>query len=339
MKESMLSIRNATLEDLDAVDHLALTVIESMREGGLFQWDVSYPRASHYAQDIHENVVFVCLLEGVIVGVMSVHPENDPPYQEITWLKDHSLVLHRLIVDPKHRRLGIAQRLLDHAYRMVGERGYASLKIDTHPHNTAMRSLLKKNHFVELDFLHGIFRIAYEKIHHTQAIQKVLIFGNAGTGKTTLARDLAYKQNLTACHLDSIYWKKDWQSLPDEEFTQRVAAFIEQTPSFTMDGNYTNSQSLPLRLSAADTLIFLDYSTSDALQGIIQREKQYRHRFRTDMAEGCIENIDDEFLDYVAGYHTQRRLLILKLFAAHYKEKVCLRFTSRAQLEHWMAQL
>lgn len=339
MKEPPYCIRKATLEDLNAIDRLALNVIQTMRDDGLFQWDVSYPRAAHFAHDIQAEALYVCALNETIIGIMSVLPENDPPYQEITWLRQDSLVIHRLMVHPNFRRYGVAQALLTQAYELAGERRLTSVKIDTHPHNTAMRSLLKKNHFVELDFLHGIFRIAYERVHDSQALKRVLIFGNAGTGKTTLARDLAHKRNLRPCHLDSIYWKKDWESLSDEEFTTQVEAFMQNTEGFTMDGNYTNSQSLQKRLSHADTLIFLDYSTSTALHGIIEREKRYRHRFRTDMAEGCIENIDDEFLDYVAGYHKKRRILILELFAQYYKDKMCLRFTSRAQLEHWMSQL
>ncbi len=329
-------IRLATTHDLIAIDSLAVKTIQAMHAEGLFQWSLAYPRQSHFHIDIEQGVCYVYVQNGEVLGVMSVMPEREDSYREIQWIKKDSLVVHRLMVDPSTRRQGIAKSLILFAYELVSDKSLQSLKIDTHPNNLPMRSLLKSLHFVELDFLHGIHRIAYERVHHDLALTKVLIFGNSGTGKTTLTKQLSKKRNLAALPLDSVYWLPNWQSLPDETFTRKVDDFMRSNDRFVMDGNYMRSASLPKRLEAADTLIFLDYELNVALQGVKQREKEYRHRYRTDMAEGCIENVDQEFLSYIVEFNKKRRPALLRLLNSHERTKCCYVFQTREALENWL---
>lgn len=329
-------IRLANLQDLSAIDTLALNTIEAMHTDGLFQWTLDYPRESHFAQDIEDNFCYVYVQGDEVLGVMSVMPENEESYREISWIKENSLVLHRLMVNPSSRRKGIARALILFAYELVGLKNLESLKIDTHPHNLPMRNLLKSLHFVELDFMHGIFRIGYERVHHSLGLNRILIFGNAGTGKTTLGKQLSKKLNLKALPLDSVYWLKDWQSVPDAIFTKTIQDFMRHHERFVMDGNYMRSASLNERLAHADTLIFLDYDLSVALQGIKQREKTYRHRYRTDMAEGCIEEVDQEFLGYIVNFNKNRKPALLRILQQYEKEKCCFVFQTRDALESWL---
>lgn len=329
-------IRQATLKDLPAIDALAVKTIQAMHVEGLFQWTLDYPREPHFAIDIEHSVCFVYVQHNEILGVMSVMREREESYREIQWMRSKSLVVHRLMVDPSTRRQGIAKSLILFAYELVADKELESLKIDTHPNNLPMRQLLKSLHFVELDFLHGIHRIAYERVHHDLALSKVLIFGNSGTGKTTLTKQLSIKRELAPLPLDSVYWLPNWQSLSDDIFTQKVDDFMSTNERFVMDGNYMRSSSLSRRLAKADTLIFLDYDLTVALQGVKQREKEYRHRYRTDMAEGCIENVDQEFLSYIVEFNKKRKPALLRLLKAHEREKCCYVFQTREALENWL---
>lgn len=87
-------------------------------------------------------------------------------------------------------------------------------------------------------------------------MNKIIIIGTTGAGKTTLARKLAAIYNLKIIELDDLYWNKNWTSASDIEFEQRI---ITQTPkeNWVMTGNYTRFHHLTW--DKADTLVWLDY--------------------------------------------------------------------------------
>ena len=92
------------------------------------------------------------------------------------------------------------------------------------------------------------------------AAKKILILGNGGSGKTTLALQLRQAHKLPILHLDQIYWTSDYVHADRSAFLNKVQSFcageqwiIEGTP---MPG-------LELRVKAADLIIILDYSAND----------------------------------------------------------------------------
>lgn len=160
-------IRLALLNDLEEIDQLALRVIEDMKQSGIPQWEPTYPRKSHYFQDVTKDALFVYEMNNQILGVITILPENDPPYETIDgWLCDHtnSLVIHRVLVDPDIRQKGIAQAMMDFAIQQGLHEGYQSIKIDTHHDNYKMRAFLEKNKFVYIGYLECINREAYERL-------------------------------------------------------------------------------------------------------------------------------------------------------------------------------
>ncbi len=157
-------IRLAVEKDLNKIDELAVSVIETMTEHNIPQWDLSYPRKSHYEKDIENGTLYI-LEDGTIQGVMAIAEENDPPYKELTnWTDDSSIVIHRILVDPTLRRKGIAKKLFEFAVNLSLEKGFTSIKIDTHANNYIMQNLLKKLGFKEVGFLKSINRDAFELI-------------------------------------------------------------------------------------------------------------------------------------------------------------------------------
>ncbi|AIO19191.1 Acetyltransferase (GNAT) family protein [Candidatus Izimaplasma bacterium HR1] len=155
----------ALLKDLEEIDELAVKVINHMALAKIPQWTLNYPRKAHYFKDVINNCLYIYKEDNVILGAMTILPENDPPYKTIDgWLKDKSLVIHRLIVDPDNSKKGVAQELFNYGYILGINEDYQSIKIDTHLDNYKMRNFLKKNNFQEIGYLACINRQAYEKV-------------------------------------------------------------------------------------------------------------------------------------------------------------------------------
>ncbi|MBB4078000.1 adenylate kinase family enzyme [Lewinella aquimaris] len=140
-------------------------------------------------------------------------------------------------------------------------------------------------------------------------MQRVLITGCCGAGKSTLARKLSDVTGLEVIHLDENYWKAGWQETEKAEWTEKVRALASK-PTWIMDGNFAGT--LDLRIERADTIVYLDYRTITCLWRITRRIVRYHWRVRPDMPAGCPERFDAKFYHYVATYNLFRRTAMLR---------------------------
>lgn len=145
-------------------------------------------------------------------------------------------------------------------------------------------------------------------------MKRILIIGCSGSGKSTLSRQLHELLGLPLIHLDWHYWRAGWVESDKADWQKAVTAFAER-PSWLMDGNYGGT--MDLRLSYADTVIFLDFSTWRCLWWVIKRTIQYYGKSRPDMAEGCPERWNWSFLQYVATYRRTRRAGVIARLNKH----------------------
>lgn len=328
-------IRKAKTTDLDAIDALSQAVIEDMHSNAIFQWNQTYPRKAHFKTDITHDALYVFEENQEILGVMAFYEENETVYKDIEWLRRHSMVIHRILVMPHHQKKHIGSSFMRFAIEYAHKHGYESIKIDTYPANYKMRSFLKKHNFIELDYLKQIHRIAFERIIEIGKMHKIMVLGSSGTGKTTLARLLSKKLHIPHLPLDTVYWQKDWASLSKPEFARIIRNYLKKHDRYVIEGNYTNSVTFMERLHHADTIILLDYPVHNAIKGIFEREKRYKHRYRSDMAEGCIEEVDQEFLQYVYNFKQKTRKM-LAVINQYKGRKNILTFQSRATLMRWL---
>src|SRR5262245_61476551 len=130
-------------------------------------------------------------------------------------------------------------------------------------------------------------------------MKKILVVGSGGAGKSTFARRLSNILDIDVVHLDTHYWKPGWVGTPEGEWRDNIEALVERD-SWIMDGNYSNT--LDIRLKACDAVIFLDLATRVCLWRVIKRMVEYRNRKRPDLAEGCRERFDLDFLLWVWHY-------------------------------------
>src|SRR3954452_17616221 len=68
-------------------------------------------------------------------------------------------------------------------------------------------------------------------------LYRVLVIGCSGSGKSTVARELARITGLPAVHLDLHYWRPDWTEPDKVLWSAEIASLVAQ-PRWIMDGNY-----------------------------------------------------------------------------------------------------
>ena len=135
-------------------------------------------------------------------------------------------------------------------------------------------------------------------------MERIIIIGCGGAGKSTLARQLGEKLDIPVVHLDTLFWKPGWIEETAEEFDRKLAKELEK-PKWIMDGNF--NRTMPERVAKCDTIIYLDYNRLVCLWGVIKRNLTNRGKVRPDMGEGCPERIDFGFLKWVWNYNRDKR--------------------------------
>lgn len=135
-------------------------------------------------------------------------------------------------------------------------------------------------------------------------MERILIIGCGGAGKSTLARQLGEKLDIEVVHLDKLFWQPGWVERSDEEFDVILEQELEK-PKWIMDGNF--NRTMPKRLEKCDTVIYLDLSRFACLRGVAKRIMTTYGRVRPDMGEGCPERFDLDFLKWVWNFNKNKR--------------------------------
>jgi adenylate kinase family enzyme len=162
-------------------------------------------------------------------------------------------------------------------------------------------------------------------------MDRILIVGCCGAGKSTLAARLGQHLDLPVISLDEIYYDADGAPIDDDEFTQAQQTMVRQ-PRWIIDGTY--EATLPIRLAEADTVIFLDVPAALGLAGILQRWWTYGSRLRTLVQARIVL----PFIGYLVDRRAMRRN-IRDLVAEHGPQATLHTFSSRRQSARFVARL
>ena len=167
-------------------------------------------------------------------------------------------------------------------------------------------------------------------------MERVIVIGCGGAGKSTLSRQLGEKTGLPVVHLDQIWWEPgNWQHLEREDFDRQLAVEVEK-PYWILDGNF--NRTLDVRLEACDTVIYLDFNRLTCLKSWIGRVIRNWGHARIDMAEGCSEWFDPEMARWIWNFNrTNRSRYHEKLRNLKGKNVVILK--NRSQVRKFLAEL
>jgi adenylate kinase family enzyme len=162
--------------------------------------------------------------------------------------------------------------------------------------------------------------------------RRILVIGPSGAGKSTLARRLGAITGLPVIHLDRVYWNAGWVPTPDEEFRSRLAALLRE-PEWIIDGAYVTTQEE--RLSYSDAVVFLDFPPRVYRYRVLKRIASTYGRARPDLAPGCPEKLDWEFLRWVWRWHHDIRPDVLRRLGGAREKLVTL--TTGLEVDRFMA--
>ena len=169
-------------------------------------------------------------------------------------------------------------------------------------------------------------------------MQRVLVMGSSGSGKSTFARRLSEMVGAPFVSLDALYWKPGWVASDNAEFGERVAE-VAQQPQWVMDGNYTRYGAGELRRQISDTVIWFDLPRRTCMLGILTRIAKSYGQVRPEMAPGCPEKIDFEFFRYVWTYRARQRPNLLAFFEGLRPDQTFVTFTARPQADRYLNDL
>ncbi|WP_195938284.1 DNA topology modulation protein [Romboutsia sp. 1001713B170131_170501_G6] len=126
---------------------------------------------------------------------------------------------------------------------------------------------------------------------------KIAIIGYSGSGKSTLARKLSKYYKAPVLFLDTVNFLPNWIERDRDEGRLIVYDFMKND-SWVIDGNYSDFFQKE-RLEQADKIIFLNFPRRICIYRALKRYFRYKNTTREDMAKGCIEKIDLEFIWWI----------------------------------------
>ena len=162
-------------------------------------------------------------------------------------------------------------------------------------------------------------------------MQRVMIIGPCGAGKSTLAFELERRLGLPLVHMDKLNWQPGWVDSQDEVLLARVKREVAED-RWLIEGNYGGT--MGPRLERADTVVYLDFPIALCFGRVLKRVWRYRGRVRPDMAEGCPERFDLQFMWYLANWNRGPRQRTEAKLAGH--EAKVIRLQSPQALAQWL---
>lgn len=103
---------------------------------------------------------------------------------------------------------------------------------------------------------HGSLGRRRHVVTRHDSVARIVIWGATGSGKTSLAAEIARRLGLAHVELDAINWLPGWVEKPTPEFRAEVAAALAaHAGGWVCDGNYRQVRDIVL--AEADTVVWL----------------------------------------------------------------------------------
>jgi RimJ/RimL family protein N-acetyltransferase len=128
-----ISIRLADETDVDRAMALVRDCIDDMQQAGIDQWDELYPTRATVLSDARDGTLYLASLETEpVIGILVLNEYQNPEYAKVPWTTSGVpvAVVHRLMVNPRYQRRGIARQLMRLAEERASKLGYGAIRLD-----------------------------------------------------------------------------------------------------------------------------------------------------------------------------------------------------------------
>lgn len=162
-------------------------------------------------------------------------------------------------------------------------------------------------------------------------MNKILIIGCPGAGKSTFAKQLQSILDIPLYHLDLLWHNADRTTSTRENFDAKLQTILSHD-IWIIDGNY--GRTFEWRIQVCDTIIFLDYPVTLCLQGMKNRIGKAR-----DDMPWIEQNFDEEFKQYILNFPTNQLPLIESLLDKYEDTKTIYRFHQREEADRFLEKI
>ncbi len=162
-------------------------------------------------------------------------------------------------------------------------------------------------------------------------MNRIIVIGCPGSGKSTFARALQRKTGLPLHHLDLLWHKPDRTTVSREEFDRRLAQIVGGD-RWIIDGNY--QRTIAVRLQACDTVFLFDLPVEVCLSGAQARIGRKREDLPWVETE-----LDEEFRQWIIDFPTQKLPHLYAALEPYRSSKSITVFHSRAEADAYLQTL
>ena len=146
-------IREATVNDLDAILKITKSCAKKLVSKNIFQWNEYYPNRNVFENDLYNKWLYVTVKENKVLGSVCVSDLIDDEYATVKWLtpnNNNNIYIHRLAVDPDYQGVGYAQKMMSFAEEFAKKNKYRSIRLDTFSKNMKNQKFYKQRGYKKL---------------------------------------------------------------------------------------------------------------------------------------------------------------------------------------------